>query len=504
MSERLYKKYVNETINKDGILTDITFNIPNDFNFAFDVVDTLALTKPHKEAMMWVSEEGAERSFTFADMRDYSNKTANYFVRKGIKKGDKVMLVLKRSYEFWFAMIALNKIGAIVIPATHQLMKKDFVYRFKSANVVAIVCTTDDNVCQEVEEAMLEYDGIRFKATIMSQREHWEYFDQEIEKESTIFDRPTGDNATKKDDTMVMYFTSGTTGYPKIVVHDFTYPIGHITTAVWWHDVDPDGRHLTIADTGWAKAIWGKLYGQWLAEGSIFTYDFDRFKAEDILNLFAKYQITSFCAPPTMYRIFIKEDLSKYDLSSLKHATIAGEALNPEVFRQFYNATGLKLMEGYGQTESTLSVANLLNMTPKPGSMGRPNPQYDIDLIDDDGNTVDNGVVGEMVIRTDKYCPIGLFKEYYLDKEQTESVWHSDIYHTGDTAWRDEDGYYWYVGRTDDIIKSSGYRIGPFEIESVIMEHPSVVECAVTGESDPIRGMAVKATIVLVSTVQPS
>lgn len=504
MEQRLYKKYVKETINDKGILTDISFNIPEDFNFAFDVVDVLATRNPNKEAMMWVSETGKERSFTFADIRDYSNKTANYFTRKGIKKGDKVMLVLKRSYEFWFAMIALNKIGAIVIPATHQLMKKDFVYRFKSANVVAIICTTDDNVCQEAEQAMLEYDGIFFQSTIMARRDNWEYFDEEIEKESTTFARPTGENGTKSKDIMVMYFTSGTTGYPKIVVHDFSYPIGHITTAVWWHDIDPNGRHLTIADTGWAKAIWGKLYGQWLAEGSIFTYDFDRFKASDILNLFAKYKITSFCAPPTMYRIFIKEDLAKYDLSSLKHATIAGEALNPEVFRQFFNATGLKLMEGYGQTESTLTVANLLNVEPKPGSMGKPNPQYDIDLIDESGNTVDNGVVGEIVIRTDKMIPVGLFGEYYLDKEQTTSVWYDGIYHTGDTAWRDEDGYYWYVGRTDDIIKSSGYRIGPFEIESVIMEHPLVVECAVTGEPDAIRGMAVKATIVLVKDTKPS
>lgn len=504
MSERLYKKYVNETINEKGILTDISFNIPEDFNFGFDVVDTLAQNKPNKKAMVWVSAEGEDKTFTFADMQKYSNKVANYFVKNGIKKGDKVMLVLKRRYEFWFSMLALNKIGAIVIPATHQLMKKDFVYRFKAASVKAIVCTTDDNVCEEVEKAEKEYDGLEFKATIKNAREGWDFFEKSVKGQSDIFTRPQGEKATKVSDIMVMYFTSGTTGYPKIVVHTFAYPIGHITTAVWWHDVDPEGKHLTIADTGWAKAIWGKLYGQWLAEGCIFTYDFDKFRADDILNIFSKYQITSFCAPPTMYRFFIKEDLSKFDLSSLKHATIAGEALNPEVFKQFYNATGLKLMEGFGQTESTLTVANLLNMEPKPGSMGKPNPQYDIDLIDDNGNTVDNGVVGEIVIRTDKGNPVGLFKEYYRDENKTKEVWHNDIYHTGDTAWRDEDGYFWYVGRTDDIIKSSGYRIGPFEIESVIMEHPSVMECAVTGEPDPIRGMAVKATIVLIKAVSPS
>lgn len=504
MAERLYKKYVNERIDDNGLLKEISFNIPEDFNFGFDVVDVIAEKNPDKKAMVWVSADGDDRIFTFADMMKYSNKTANYFIRNGIKKGDKVMLVLKRRYEFWFAMIALNKIGAIVIPATHQLMKKDFLYRFNSASVSAIVCTTDDNVCEEAEKAMLEYDGIKFKATIKQPRDGWDFFENSVEAESEIFERQVGENATKASDIMVMYFTSGTTGYPKIVVHTFDYPIGHITTAVWWHNVKPESIHLTIADTGWAKAIWGKLYGQWLAEGCVFTYDYDKFKADELLNLFGKYGITSFCAPPTMYRFFIKEDLSKFDLSSLEYATIAGEALNPEVFKQFYNATGLKLMEGFGQTESTLTVANLLNMEPKPGSMGRPNPQYNIDLIDENGQTVDNGVVGEIVIRTDKGTPVGLFKEYYLDDNKTNEVWHDGIYHTGDTAWRDEDGYFWYVGRMDDIIKSSGYRIGPFEIESVIMEHPLVMECAVTGEPDPIRGMAVKATIVLVKSATPS
>lgn len=502
--ERLYKKFMQETVDQNGLLKDLTYNIPEDFNFGFDVVDVIAKQNPSKKAMIWLSADGEDRTFTFDDIMRYSNKTANYFVRCGIKKGDKVMLVLKRRFEFWFCIVALHKIGAIVIPATHQLMKKDFLYRFNAANVSGIVCTPDDGVCDEAEHAFAEYDGIKFKSIIKAPREGWSFFDDGIAAESDVFERPAGEAATSIKDIMIMYFTSGTTGYPKIAVHTFDYPIGHITTAVWWHDVDPEGVHLTIADTGWAKSVWGKLYGQWIAEGCIFTYDYDKFKATDILSLFARFKITTFCAPPTMYRFFIKEDLSRFDLSSLKHATIAGEALNPEVLKQFHNATGLKLMEGFGQTEATVMLGNLKGMIPKPGSMGKPNPQYDIDLIDHDGNTVADGVAGEIVVRTDKSIPVGLFQGYYRDEMKTREVWCDNIYHTGDTAWRDEDGYYWYVGRSDDIIKSSGYRIGPFEIESVIMEHPSVMECAVTGEPDTIRGMAIKATIVLIKGVEAS
>lgn len=500
---KLYKKYVNETIDEQGVLKKISFNIPEYFNFGFDVVDKIAKKTPNKKAMVWVSECGDAKTFTFNEIMEKSNQCANYFINNGIKKGDKVMLVMKRRYEFWFAIVALHKIGAIVIPATHQLKKKDFIYRFESANISAMVCTTDDGVCEEAEEALKEYSGITFKATIKEKRAGWDFFD-DIEQESKEFVQPTGEERTKAKDTMIMYFTSGTTGYPKIAVHNFDYPLGHITTAVWWHNVDSEGVHFTIADTGWAKAMWGKIYGQWLAEACIFTYNYDRFVADDMLKLFAKYQITTFCAPPTMYRFFIKEDLSQYDLSSLQHCTIAGEALNPEVFKQWYNATGLKLMEGFGQTESTLSLANTVNMEPKPGSMGRPNPQYDIDLIDNEGNTVSDGVPGEIVIRTDKEIPVGLFSGYYNNEKQTKEVWCGNIYHTGDTAWRDEDGYFWYVGRNDDIIKSSGYRIGPFEIESVLMEHPLIMECAITGEPDPIRGMVIKATIVLIKTAKAS
>lgn len=500
---KLYEKYVNETVDEKGILKKITFNIPEYFNFGFDVVDEIGKKTPNKKAMLWVSECGKVRSFSFKDIMEKSNQCANYFIKNGIKKGDKVMLVMKRRYEFWFAIVALHKIGAIVIPATHQLKKKDFVYRFEAANISAMVCTTDDGVCEEAEMALDEYKDITFKATIKEEREGWNFFN-DIEKESTIFSLPEGEERSKSKDTMIMYFTSGTTGYPKIAVHSFDYPIGHITTAVWWHNVDSEGVHFTIADTGWAKAMWGKIYGQWMAEACIFTYDYDKFIAEDMLNLFATHKITTFCAPPTIYRFLIKEDLSKFDLSSLKHCTIAGEALNPEVFKQWYNATGLKLMEGFGQTESTLSVANTKNMEPKPGSMGRPNPQYDVDLIDFEGRTVADGVAGEIVIRTDKGLPVGLFKEYFKDKKQTSEAWCDGIYHTGDTAWRDEDGYFWYIGRNDDIIKSSGYRIGPFEIESVLMEHPMIMECAITGEPDPIRGTVIKATIVLIKTASPS
>lgn len=494
--ERIYKKYVREVVGKDGLLKSVAYNVPDDFNFAFDVVDELARRYPKKRAMIWLNEDKEERVFTFADMSVYSDRTANYFRSRGIKKGDKVMLVLKRRYEFWFSVLALHKLGAVAIPATHQLRKKDFLYRFKAAGVKAIVSVPSDGVCDEIDAACGEYGKIGFKSVITVEREGWDSFDRGVRESSAVF-VPRDDEKTVSTDYMLMYFTSGTTGYPKLAVHDFSYPVGHITTAVWWHNVDPDGLHLTIADTGWAKSVWGKLYGQWFAEACVLTYDYDRFKADDILNLFAKYKITTFCAPPTMYRFFIKEDLSKYDLSSLKHCTIAGEALNPEVFKRFYDATGIKLMEGFGQTETTVTVANLKGMEPKPGSMGKPNPQYKVDLIDENGNSVAPGVVGEIVLYADGK-QIGLFSSYYGDPALTEEVWRGGVYHTGDIAWKDNDGYYWYIGRLDDIIKSSGYRIGPFEIESVIMEHPKVLEVAVTGAPDPIRGTVIKATVVLV------
>lgn len=495
--ERFYKRFVNETIDNSGMLTDISFIIPENFNFAYDVLDELAKIRPDDRAMVWVGSDGTERTFTFSELSKLSSQAANFFKRNGIEKGDRVMLVLKRHFTFWIAIMGLNKIGAVVVPATHLLMKKDFVYRFNAAGIKGIVCTPDDGVYKQAEAAFEECPFVKFRAIIKEKIDGWQCFYNSVIQESDVFERPEG---ISKDDNMIMYFTSGTTGYPKIATHANTYALGHLTTGVWWHNLKPGDLHLTIADTGWGKAVWGKLYGQWLAEACVFTYDFDRFHSDEILPMFAKYGINSFCAPPTMYRFFIKEDLSKYDLSSLKYATVAGEALNPEVFKQFYEATGIKLMEGFGQTETTCTVLNLPGMEPKPGSMGKPNPQYRIRLVNDDGEDVPTGASGEVVVDISKGRPIGLFKEYFRDEEKTREAMHDGLYHTGDMAWRDEDGYFWYISRKDDMIKSSGYRIGPFEIESVIMELPYVLECAVTGvpDTEGERGQLVKATIVLV------
>ncbi|OGO91810.1 MAG: acetyl-CoA synthetase [Clostridiales bacterium GWF2_38_85] len=471
------------------------FKNTDKFNFAFDVVDVLAEKAPNKVAMVHVDREMNERRYTFADIKKYSNMTANFFKSLGIKKGDKVMLVLKRHYQFWFSILALHKLGAVVIPATNQLVKKDFIYRFNAAEVSAIVCTSDGDTANQADIALDESPTVKTRIIVGEARDGWSNFNEQIECFSDKFER-TEDSAAGED-LMLMFFTSGTTGYPKIAMHSHTYPLGHFVTAKYWHNVDPDGIHFTISDTGWGKALWGKLYGQWLCEGAFFVYDFDKFVAHDILSMIKQYNITTFCAPPTMFRFFIKEDLSKYDLSSLEYATTAGEALNPEVYYQFQKATGINLMEGFGQTETTLTICNLVGTTSKIGSMGKPSPQYKVDLVDADGKSVNIGETGEIVIRTDKSKPCGLFQGYYKDKAKTTEAWHDDIYHTGDTAWRDEDGFFWYVGRTDDLIKSSGYRIGPFEIENVIMELPYVLECAITGVPDEVRGQIVKATIVL-------
>ncbi len=503
-SKCVFHKFVKVRENKHGELEEIKFCPPRNFNFAFDVVDAIADKSPDKRAMLWLSKDKEVRDFSFGDMKRLSAKAANYFLSKGIKKGDRVMLVLQRHYQFWIAILALHKIGAIVIPATHLLVQHDFEYRFNAAGVKAIVATNENDVPHQVELACETSPTMQIKMLVNDHREGWDNFDDEIEKCSDVFERPKGDADVTNDDLMIMYFTSGTTGYPKIAAHTFLYPLGHIVTARYWHHVDPNGLHFTIADTGWGKAVWGKLYGQWLCEAAVFTYDFTKFDAHDILPLFKKYNITTFCAPPTMYRFFIKEDLSKYDLSSLKHTTIAGEALNPEVFEQWLKATGLKLMEGFGQTETTLVLANLIGMEPRPGSMGKPTPQYNVELLDSEGNPVKVGEVGEICISTKYGAPCGLFAGYYHNDEKTNETWSNDIYHTGDMAWKDEEGYFWYVGRTDDVIKSSGYRIGPFEIESVIMELPFVLECAVTGTPDPIRGQVVKATIVLTKDTLPS
>lgn len=487
--------FVDTTEDENGVLQTIKFKNEDKFNFGFDVVDEVARKYPDKLAMVHVSNDKEERRFTFSDIAKYSAKTANFFESLGITKGDRVMLVLKRHYQFWFSIVALHKIGAIVIPATNQLVDHDFEYRFNAAGVKAIICTADGDTAHQADLAADKCPDLQIKVIAHGKRDGWVNFDEEIEKFSDVYERRP-DTPCGKDHSL-MFFTSGTTGYPKIAVHDFRYPLGHYITARFWHYVDPEGLHFTISDTGWGKALWGKLYGQWLCEGAVFVYDFERFHSEDILPMFKKYNITTFCAPPTMYRFFIKEDLSKYDLSTIKYANTAGEALNPEVFYQFKKATGLTIMEGFGQTETTLTIGNLYGTTPKVGSMGRPSPMYDIDIVNSDGESVKNGETGEIVVRTDKGVPCGLFCGYYRDQEKTDAVWHDGMYHTGDTAWRDEDGYFWYVGRVDDLIKSSGYRIGPFEIESVVMELPYVLECAVTGVPDPIRGQAVKATIVL-------
>ena len=486
--------FITTETDENGVLQKIEFKNEDKFNFAFDVVDKLAMKCPEKTAMLWVSREKISHPFTFADMKKYSSMTANYFESLGIKRGDRVMLVLKRHYQFWFSMLALHKIGAIAIPATNQLVEHDFEYRYRAASVKAIVCTSDGDTAMHAEKAAKDFPDL-IKISVGAKKEGWHDFNSEMILFSDIYARKPDSPCGK--DTMLMLFTSGTSGYPRIASHTYTYPLGHYITAKYWHNVNPDGLHFTISDTGWGKALWGKIYGQWLCEAPIFTYDFDRFHPDDILPMFAKYHITTFCAPPTMYRFFIKEDLSKYDLSSIEYATTAGEALNPEVFHQFYKATGLKIMEGFGQTETTLTVANLVGTSPKIGSMGRPSPLYDVQILDPDGNVCKNGEVGEICIKTSDKVPCGLFDGYYLDEEKTSQVWHDGFYHTGDQATRDEEGYLWYVGRIDDVIKSSGYRIGPFEIESVIMELPYVLECAITPVPDPIRGQIVKATIVL-------
>ncbi len=491
----VYGSFVNTALDSNGILEKISFNKEDTFNFAYEIVDAMATKSPLKTAMVHVDKEKNVRKFTFRDISRYSSKAAHYFESLGIKKGDKVMLVLKRHYQFWLSIIGLHKIGAIVIPATHLLVKHDFEYRFTAAGVDAIICTSDGDVAEQVELAEgICTNGLK-KIIVDKKRDGWSFFDEEIEKYSEEYKRSK--DAACGTDTMLMFFTSGTTGYPKIAMHDFRYPLGHFITAKYWHNVDPNGIHLTIADTGWGKALWGKLYGQWMCEAAVFTYDFERFEAADILRLCSEHRITTFCAPPTMFRFFIKEDLSKYNLSSLKYATVAGEALNPEVYNQFYKATGVKLMEGFGQTETTVLICNLVGSNVKPGSMGKPSPLFDVDIVLPDGSSTKVGEVGEIVIKTDRNLPAGLFSGYYRDEAKTKEVWHDNYYHTGDTARRDEDGYYWYVGRVDDLIKSSGYRIGPFEVESVIMELPYVLECAVTAVPDEIRGQVVKATIVL-------
>ena len=493
----LCNEFVWGAEGENGAMTGIHYANTDRYNFAFDTVDALARKEPDKLAMVHIANDMTERRFTFKDMKDASSQCANYFTSLGIKRGDRVMLVLKRHYQFWFAILGLHKLGAIAIPATNQLMEHDFVYRFQAGGVSAILCTADGDTAAQVDLAEKTCGLNLTKVLVGGQKEGWHDFNSEYSLFSRRFVRT--EDAPCGDDPMLMLFTSGTTGYPKMAMHSYKYALGHYVTARYWHLAERGGLHFTISETGWGKALWGKLYGQWLCESAVFTYDFDRFDAEKILPMFAKYNITTFCAPPTMYRMLIKQDLSKYDLSSIHHATTAGEALNPEVFYQFEKSTGLRIHEGFGQTEMTLGIANLAGTAIKPGAMGKPIPGYGIDIVDSDGNPVEDGVNGEIVIHTDPKPTCGVFLGYYLNKEATDNVWHDGMYHTGDVAWRDEDGYYWYVGRADDVIKSSGYRIGPFEIESTIMELPYVLECGVCAAPDEVRGQVVKACIVLTS-----
>jgi len=491
---------------------NLEFIIPENFNFAYDVMDVWAEEKPDGLAMLWTSERGEEKRFTFKELKEQTDQAAAYLQSLGISKNDPVMLILKRHYQWWLVMLALHKIGAVAIPATHMLTKKDIVYRNTRASVKAIVCVNDEYVTSQIAAAMPDSPTVKALVAVNSDIEsgrtvpegfhNW----QQEWQQAPAFVRP--EHVNTNDDTMLMYFTSGTSGEPKMVAHDYLYAIGHLTTGVFWHNLHEGSLHLTVADTGWGKAVWGKFYGQWFAGATVFVFDHEKFNADILLRQIEKYRITSFCAPPTIYRFMIREDLSKYDLSSLEYCTTAGEALNPAVFDKFKEKTGIQMMEGFGQTETTMTLGTFPWMTPKPGSMGIPNAQYDIDLIKADGTPCEDGEKGEIVIRANQSSdckssncklskPFGLFKEYYRDPELTEEAWHDGLYHTGDMAWRDEDGYYWFEGRIDDVIKSSGYRIGPFEVESALMTHPAVVECAITGVPDDIRGMVVKATVVL-------
>lgn len=473
----------------------LEFVIPENFNFAYDVMDEWAKEKPEALAMLWTSDKGEERRFTFKDIKVQTDRTAAYFQSLGIGKGDPVMLILKRHYQWWLAMLAIHKLGAVAIPATHMLTKHDIVYRNNRASVKAIVCADDKYVTEQVLLAMDESPTVE---TLIGVGDNLPDGFHSWEKEwegVTQFVRPRHVNTN--EDIMLIYFTSGTSGEPKMVAHDYLYAMGHLTTGVFWHNLSEDSIHLTVADTGWGKAVWGKFYGQWFAGATVFVYDHEKFSADNIMRQIEKYHITSFCAPPTIYRFMIREDFSAYDLSSLRYCCTAGEALNPAVYDKFYELTGIRLMEGFGQTETTMTLGTMPWMTPKPGSMGMPNAQYDIDILKPDGTPCEDGEKGEIVVRVGDKKPIGLFKGYYRDEELTREAWHDGIYHTGDVAWRDEDGYYWFEGRIDDVIKSSGYRIGPFEVESALMTHPAVVECAITGVPDDIRGMVVKATVVL-------
>ena len=491
-------RYVRETFDENGLLKHLDIDCPDDFNFGYDIVDDIAVNDPQRLAMVWEHENGECRKFTFADIKRLSDKTCNYLSSKGIGKGDFVMLVLKHSYQFWFICVALHKMGAIAVPATFMLKPHDIEYRIDAAGLKAAIVTDDDDIVESFEGAG-NIDKLACRFIVNGHRDGWLDFDREMEECSEVWERVP----TKSTDRFLMYFTSGTSGNPKMAVHDYSYPLGHILLAKHWQQVEPDGLHWTVADTGWAKNAWGKFYGQWIMEAAVFVYEYDRFEPHHIMNMIEKHKVSTFCCPPTMFRLYLNAGIEGHDLSSLKNCCIAGEPLSPDTFNTWYKATGLKLMEAFGQTESSVIVGTLKGMTPKPGSMGKPSPQFRVELLDKEGNPVRPGEEGEICVSISPRVP-GIFVEYYRDEKKTNETLRDGWHHTGDGAWKDEDGYFWYLGRNDDIIKSSGYRISPFEIESVLVEHPAVLEVAVTGVPDPIRGQLVKATIILREAYQPT
>jgi acetyl-CoA synthetase len=498
----LIDRYLDRTefTSYEDFQAHFRIRVPEDFNFAYDVVDWYAAHEPDRRALVWCDERGGKATFTFAQMKEASDRAANLLQAHGIGRGDPVMLILKRRYEFWFCLLALHKLGAVAIPATHLLTAKDIVYRNQCADVKMIIAAADPQVLEHVDAAQARSPSLLAKVAVGGPRPGWIDFDRELAEASPRFQRPDGGH---NGDTLLLYFTSGTTGQPKMVRHTCTYPLGHLLTAVYWQQVRDGGLHLTVSDTGWAKSAWGKIYGQWLGGAAVMVYDYEKFVPGDILRILGEYGVTSFCAPPTIYRYLIKEDLAPYDLSRLEHAVTAGEPMNPEIYSQFLRRTGLRIREGYGQTEMVVAVATYPWLEPRPGSMGRPSPGWRVDLVDEDGRPCEVGEVGEIVVRIGEDTPVGLFQGYHRDPQRTRQTWHDGVYHTGDTAWRDEDDYYWFVGRTDDVIKSSGYRIGPFEVESALLEHPAVLECAVTAVPDPLRGQVVKATVVLAAGYRP-
>lgn len=493
----MLEKFLKQTefASLDDFRRNFEITVPENFNFAYDVVDAWAMEKPDKAALLWTNDEGTEHLYTFADMKRESDRTASFLMQLGIRRGDTVLMMLKRRIDFWFTIIALHKIGAVAIPATHLLTAKDLVYRCNAAHIKMIVAASEEVILKHVEECLPQCPTVRHIVATGGYHEgRWTSMD-EGRNSAPRFEKPAMVNTNS--DISLLYFTSGSSGNPKMVAHNFLYPLGHIVTAKYWHNLHEGSLHLTVADTGWGKAVWGKLYGQWIVGATVFVYDHEKFTPANILSAMAKYKVTSFCAPPTIYRFLIREDLNQFDLSALEYCTTAGEPLNPSVFETWKKGTGLEIHEGFGQTETTMTIGTFPWMKPKPGSLGVPNPSYDMDLLTSDGRSAEDGESGEIILHTDKRIPVGLFEEYYHDSELTKTVHYDGIYHTGDVAWRDSDGYYWFVGRTDDVIKSSGYRIGPFEVESALMTHPAVVECAVTGVPDEIRGQVVKATIVL-------